>query len=144
VRALVADADQVLRQTLKMVADLDAGIEPILRRLDGTLVEYSSLAQTLAKRVNTLADSIEKTSAEVGLLSRNIDSKIGPMAESAQRSLDKAGKAFDAANDLLAEDSAPRHNLDLLLEEAAGAARSLRLLADYIEQNPDALIKGKY
>lgn len=144
VRKLVTNADQVLIQVQQMVADLDVGIKPILQRLDGTLTEYGSLAQTLAKRGNTLADSIEQTSAEIATLSRRVDSQVGPLSVSAQRSLDEAGKAFDSANDLLAEDSAQRHNLDLLLQEAAGAARSLRLLAEFIEQNPDALIKGKY
>ena len=45
---------------------------------------------------------------------------------------------------LVGEGSATRYDLDLLLKEGASAARSLRLLADYLEQNPDALIKGKY
>jgi hypothetical protein len=52
--------------------------------------------------------------------------------------------ALQSAEGLLSEGSAARYNLELLLEEGAGAARSLRLLADYREQNPDALIKGKY
>ena len=47
------------------------------------------------------------------------------------------------ARELLAEDSRTRYNLDVTLEELAAAARSLRIMADYIERNPDALIKGK-
>lgn len=143
-KALAGDADRLLVQINDTVANLEAAIKPILQRLDGTLVEYTSLGKTLSGRVNTLADSIEQTSAEINSLSREVNAQVRPLASSAQRSFDKAGSAFDSANDLLGEDSAQRHNLDLLLQEAAGAARSLRLLADYIEQNPDALIKGKY
>lgn len=143
-KALVTDADQMLVQINQTVANLEQAITPILQRLDGTLVEYANLGQTLNGRVNTLADSLEQTSAELTLLSRNINEQVGPLAASAQFSLDKAGEAFNSANELLDEDSAQRHNLDVLLQEAADAARSLRLLADYIEQNPDALIKGKY
>ena len=69
---------------------------------------------------------------------------MDPIADSAQQALKDAGKVLRSAEGLLAEDSAQRHNLDLLLQEAASAARSLRLLADYIEQNPDALIRGRY
>ena len=47
------------------------------------------------------------------------------------------------ARKFLAEDSRTRYNLDVALEELAAAARSLRLMADYLEQNPDALLKGK-
>lgn len=142
--ALAGKAGQVLVRLDETVTNLESAIKPILQRLDGTLVEYASLGQTLSGRVNTLADSIEQTSVEIASLSRDMKAQVRPLTASAQRSLDNAASAFESANELLAEDSAPRHNLDLLLQEAAGAARSLRLLADYIEQNPDALIKGKY
>ena len=48
-----------------------------------------------------------------------------------------------AAESLVSEDSNTRYNLDTTLEELAAAARSVRLMADYLEQNPDALLKGK-
>ena len=143
-QTLAPDVDQVLEEIRRLVTDLDSGVKPLLGQLDQTLTDYAELAQTLKQRVNTLADSIEKTSAQVGTLGRRIESRVEPLANSAQGAFNNAGKALQSANDLLAEDSAPRYNLDLLLQEAASAARSLRLLADYIEQNPDALIKGKY
>jgi paraquat-inducible protein B len=33
--------------------------------------------------------------------------------------------------------------LDSTLQEVSGAARALRLLADYLERHPEALIRGK-
>jgi paraquat-inducible protein B len=39
--------------------------------------------------------------------------------------------------------SPTRADLENTLKELAGAARSLRVLADYLEQHPDALLKGK-
>jgi len=142
--ALVADARGVVSQTKKLVAEIDAGVDPLLGRMDETLGDYAALAQTLSERANTLADSIEGTSAEFGRLSQRVEDRVDPIADSAQRALEDAGKALRSAEGLLAEDSAPRYNLGLLLQEAASAARSLRLLADYIEQNPDALIRGRY
>jgi paraquat-inducible protein B len=44
---------------------------------------------------------------------------------------------------ILADDSAPRYELDNALKELAGAARSMRLLAAYLEEHPESLIHGK-
>jgi len=33
--------------------------------------------------------------------------------------------------------------LNHLLQQGGGAARSLRILADYLEQHPEALLRGK-
>jgi paraquat-inducible protein B len=33
--------------------------------------------------------------------------------------------------------------LNALLKELTGAARSIRVFADYLERHPDALIRGK-
>lgn len=136
-RALVADADQAVIEARKLLADLDAGVTPLLQRADGTLDDYAALAKTARGRLTTLADSLEQTSADIGTLARDVDRKVEPLSQSAIG-------ALDAVEGLVSEGTAPRYNLELLLEEGAGAARSLRLLADYLEQNPDALIKGKY
>jgi paraquat-inducible protein B len=57
--------------------------------------------------------------------------------------LKSADSAFKSINDLVGKRSPTRADLDYTLKELAGAARSLRVLADYLEQHPDALLKGK-
>lgn len=141
---LAAEAQALIADLRLLAKDLDETVEPLAGRVDQTLEDYSVLAQTLGERATTLADNIEKTSTEVSQLSQRIEARVDPLADSAQSAIDDAGRVMRSAEGLLAEDSAPRHNLDLLLEEAASAARSLRLLADFIEQNPDALIRGRY
>jgi paraquat-inducible protein B len=143
-RSLVSNADATLAEAKKLIAHIDAQIEPLAQRMDSTFADYGGLARRFGKRLDTLADSIEATSAEIKTLTRHIDREVGPISQSAVAAFNRANKAFRSVDDLVGEGSYPRHNLDRLLEEAAGAARSLRLLADYIEQNPDALIKGKY
>ncbi len=142
--ALVSEARGLVSEMKELVADIDAGVDPLFGRMDATLGDYAALAETLSQRANSLADNIEGTSAEFGRLSQRVEARVDPIADSAQRALSDAGKVLRSAEGLLAEDSAQRHNLGLLLQEAASAARSLRLLADYIEQNPDALIRGRY
>jgi paraquat-inducible protein B len=137
VQTLLGDADKTLLAFQKLAADISSGITPLLEHADSAIVDYAELAQTASQRLNTLADSIEQTSAKIDTLSGNIDKQVAPVSRSAV-------DAFKTLESLVGEGSATRYDLDLLLKEGASAARSLRLLADYLEQNPDALIKGKY
>ncbi|WP_461210204.1 PqiB family protein [Desulfocurvus sp. DL9XJH121] len=64
--------------------------------------------------------------------------------------LPKAGAMMDQARDALAEvesamnpNSPARADLDKLLRELTDAARSLRMLVEYLERQPDALLFGK-
>ena len=44
---------------------------------------------------------------------------------------------------MVEEDSQVRYYIDIFLREMTLAARSIRALADYLERNPDALLRGK-
>ena len=142
-KSLIKHADETVVEAQRLVADIDAGINPLLQRIDATLVDYSALANTAGARVNSLADSLEATSAELRRLTGNVDSRVGAVSKSAVGAFEQARSAFKSVDGLVGEDSQPRYDLELLLKEASGAARSLRILADYLQQNPDALIKGK-
>ena len=54
-----------------------------------------------------------------------------------------AAATLQEAQSMLAANSTTRTEINRLLQELAGAARSIRLLADYLEQHPEAIIKGK-
>jgi paraquat-inducible protein B len=57
--------------------------------------------------------------------------------------MDAAESAIKSIDELVGKDSATKADLENTLQELASAARSLRLLADYLEKHPDAIIKGK-
>ena len=79
----------------------------------------------------------------VQTLGHNLDQQVQPLSDSAKAAMDQATSTLRAAENLVGEDSNTRYNLDTTLEELAAAARSVRLMADYLEQNPDALLKGR-
>ncbi|MFN8642249.1 MAG: MlaD family protein [Candidatus Binatia bacterium] len=64
------------------------------------------------------------------------------MAELDQ-TLDGARAVFDNANRLVAPDSLLGAQLGTTLDEVNRAARGVRVLADYLERHPEALIRGK-
>jgi len=59
------------------------------------------------------------------------------------RTLVSARGTLDNANILVEPNSVLSQQLDSTLQEVGGAARALRLLADYLERHPEALIRGK-
>jgi paraquat-inducible protein B len=66
------------------------------------------------------------------LLAANLNRRVGPIADSLEDSLSIA-----------AEDSPVRFELNQALRELTAAARSIRGLAEQLERNPDALLRGK-
>jgi paraquat-inducible protein B len=65
-------------------------------------------------------------------LAENLDKEIGPLAQSA-----------DDALSTLSDDSPTRYALDEALVEVGAAARSIRILAEYLERHPESLLAGK-
>ena len=57
--------------------------------------------------------------------------------------LTNASATLEEAQTMLATNSTTRTEINRLLVELAEAARSIRLLADYLEQHPESIIKGK-
>lgn len=57
--------------------------------------------------------------------------------------LASARATLDNANTVVEPNSVQRSELDQTLRELSGAARSVRVLADYLERHPEALLRGK-
>jgi paraquat-inducible protein B len=62
---------------------------------------------------------------------------------SARGTLDSGRDALDNANKLIEPNSVLGAELGNTLQEVSRAARSVRVLADYLERHPEALIRGK-
>jgi paraquat-inducible protein B len=100
--------------------------------LNGMLVSLRGLSDEVTTRVAPLAGTTDETLASLRRLADELSAQLGPLAESA-----------DEALGTLAEDSPTRYALDEALGELAAAARSIRILADYLERHPEALLSGK-
>jgi paraquat-inducible protein B len=139
----LTNLDQTLAETRTLMTSLKERLPPLIGRADQTLLAYGDLAVKLQERVDTLADGLEQTSSEIGLLARRTDSKIAMLSDTAASTVQDAGQAMRAITGLAGPGSSTRVELDRLLGEATRAARSLRMLADYLERHPEALIQGK-
>jgi paraquat-inducible protein B len=135
-RKLSDTAVETLEQTRQTVAATETA-------LTATLSDVSRLSNGTDERLGRIADKLEAALSAVQTLARDLNRQIQPLSRSAKTTMDQATATLKSAESLIGEDSHTRYNLDTTLEELAAAARSVRQMADYLEQNPDALLKGK-
>ena len=150
---------QDVRQTLSGISNLvnsqklnDAidSLYVALGSLDEVVKDFGKLTRNLDSRVGPVAASIEDAMRDAQKLVQNVDGRIGPLAselrgatDAAQSALKQAEQALAVIQDMAGRSSPVYATIDETLREVARAARSLRVLADYLERNPDALLFGK-
>jgi paraquat-inducible protein B len=87
----------------------------------------------------TKSGQIDAVEDSVADLLKNLNKTV----VSARGTLTNADTLLTGASQLIAPDSLFNAELNNMLQQGGGAARSLRVLADYLERHPEALIRGK-
>lgn len=101
--------------------------------------------KTLVKLHETLG-GVDKTVGGFGKTADGLDQTLAAARgtlTNADKMMGSADKMMGNAQQLIAPNSETVGQLDGMLQEARGAARALRLLADYLERQPESLITGK-
>jgi paraquat-inducible protein B len=133
-----------------------SGKYPTIPTIPGAFTEIVRNAGALiaelretGKTINTLLQSedtrqglkdLATTIANVKRLTGDLEKTTMPELASV---LQGASATLEETQTMLATNSSTRTEINRLLAELAEAARSIRLLADYLEQNPESIIKGK-
>ncbi len=93
-----------------------------------------------SKEVSGALVSMERTLATLDRVMTNFDENLSPTAQS---TLSEAHQTLKTIREAVSTESPLRYDLESMLQELAAASRSIRLLAEYLESNPNALIYGK-
>jgi paraquat-inducible protein B len=72
-----------------------------------------------------------------------IEMSVANLMKNLNQTLTNADKLMGNANKLIEPNSVLDTELNNMLKEGGDAARSLRVLADYLERHPEALLRGK-
>lgn len=111
------------------------------------LHNVDSQVKPLASGADLTLGEVRKTFGLAGQLVRNVDSRIPQLLASLEETSRAAGTTMKGAHkavDGLAGDNSPvRLELIKTLNELSSAARSFRILAQFIENHPEALVRGK-
>jgi paraquat-inducible protein B len=114
-------------------------LQETMPKFDEAVVHIQRLAVTLDKNSSDLSTDLQQTSAATRTALGEIElavRQIGKTMKEAEGTAISARAAIDP-------DSPVFYELTKSLREISGAARSLRLLAGYLERNPRALVFGK-
>jgi paraquat-inducible protein B len=107
-----------------------------VRRLKETLGDARKLVKRVDHQVDPLANEARQTFKDIGTLARNLNGRVGEVATSLEKTL-------TAARGVISPDSPLVVELEDTLKKISAMSQSIRELADYLEQHPEALIRGK-
>ena len=128
-----------------------------VRALNATLAETRQFVHNLDAQVPSLATNTKETLASVsgamnnvGKLAQNADQQVTQLTGSLQETVHTARVTLESAHDtmknvngVLSPASPVGYEMMKTLRELSEAARALRVLADYLERNPNAILFGK-
>jgi paraquat-inducible protein B len=139
--------------TYPEIPSVPSEIDALTTSVNGVLTELAALP--LAELVQELRSTVQGanqlisspqttgtlealalTATELQALVQTVDQQLGPLMTQVQGTL-------ASAETMVGSNSQTRYDLDSMLKELAGAARSIRVLADYLERHPEALLRGK-
>ncbi|PYQ26475.1 MAG: hypothetical protein DMF56_23895 [Acidobacteria bacterium] len=135
-----------LETALGAIGDIAARIRALpIEEIAGNLRSATARASSLLNDP-TLQDSLQRLNrslADVEKITAVGRENIGPIVESLRNAAGSAESAAARAQQLMG--NAPRQNYDIgaLVKELTRAAEAVRALASYLEENPDALLKGR-
>ncbi len=124
----VQNLNLTLQETHKLVTRLNDQIDPLMTSLT-----------TTASTARDSLDTAKKTMADLSGESKALIASAKVTLDTANSALRQAEKTLGTVSD----DSRLVFELNRTLRELSAAARSMRILTDYLERHPEAVLKGK-
>jgi paraquat-inducible protein B len=118
------------------------GLASIEDKLDSILTKVDQMPlDAMGTQVKDALVKLNTTLKDANVLIERIDTQLVPAATETLQQLHVAIANGDQA--LFGKESAGPQDLRDTLVEVAGAARAVRVLVDYLQRHPEALIRGK-
>jgi len=131
--------EEIITKFMNILHKIDGlPIEQIGNDLRDTVHGAKQIAESpeILKAIKNLNATLQETRLLVSDLRTTVTPEIRAVLEEARQSLDNAEQMLNA-------DAPLQVKMNTALEEIGGAARSMRLLMDYLERHPESLLKGK-
>jgi paraquat-inducible protein B len=113
---------------------LMASVENIIDRLEK--VPTDEIGRDVKTVLESLNNNLQKTEAMFGRINENVLPEITRTLEKIRTSLEEIEKGYG-------KDSSANQELRKALDELGEAARSIRILTEYLQRHPESLIRGK-
>ncbi|NCC52183.1 MAG: MCE family protein [Spartobacteria bacterium] len=140
-KAIVHETHSAIKGVAELVSSLasSGAISNLNATLQSTDILMTKINEDITPLMGESRDTLESvrvTLDDLQALLQKIESDIEPFLVSLTETSEKAGQAMD-------EQSPLRNEILQTMRELTKAARSVRYLTDYLEQHPEALLRGK-
>lgn len=142
-RALLRNFGEALEGVNALVKKIDVHADPLLSEGTLALREMRQTFGELNERLSAILDRSEDAMASVDNVAGEIDRRLPALMDELERTVTLTQNAMENMAAASQEDSPLMHNLQELSAEMTSAARSVRVLADYLQRHPEALLRGK-
>ncbi len=173
VPSVPSDIQQYVQQLQKLAAEINkqVDVEKLVADVQGIMAGLNKLAnspelqdalvgldrlvnaretQALPGDLHNAARSFTQTMDDTRQVVATLDKDVGPLISDTRRALDSLNVALTNATGVLQDaqlqlrqEGATNYEFINTLNEVQQAARSLRTLTDYLDQHPEAFIRGK-
>jgi paraquat-inducible protein B len=148
IKEMVDDARKTLAAIEKLANSPE--LTEAVTALNKTLQDFGKLARNLDSRVGPLTTSIEETMKDTQQLVKNVNTQVEPTLtelqetlKTAKAALQKAELSLASVSDVVDTDSILMFELTQTIKELQVMAQSINALANYLQRQPDSLIRGK-
>jgi paraquat-inducible protein B len=128
----------------------DPALDQSLQRLERSMAEVEKVAVTagqnagpIVKSLRNAAESAESAAGQVEGAVGKVSGNIDPIVQSLRNAAESAEAAAKRAEQLMGTSQKQGYDISELVRELTRAAEAVRALANYLSENPDAVIKGR-
>jgi paraquat-inducible protein B len=147
---LAASIEETLQDTRNLLRNTDKRVGSLASGLGKAVGDTRKLIRNADGQVTQVASSVDETVRDAQKVVRSVDGWVAPAADTfvstskaARAVLARAESTLGTVEGMTSESSSLRFEFTTALREISASARSLRILAEYLEQHPDALLRGK-
>jgi paraquat-inducible protein B len=128
--------NNILDSLNKQVPVLLKDMNTFVNNADSTVKNIDTAVQGVGTTFKSVTDNVNKTVKDFDVMAKSFD-KTAKAVDKTVQSMETVIKNKDSDLSLLME------NANNAMVEISGAARSLKVLTDYLERHPEALLRGK-
>ena len=132
----IKSSRQTVDEARQLVAKLDGSIDDVIANIENTLSDTRALVDNVDDQVQPLVNDLRQLIKHFDQVALSIDKQVGFVADSLNETL-------ISARGVVSEDSPLVIQLEETLQNIASMTDSIRQLADYLEQHPESLLRGK-
>ena len=138
----VFGSEDILK-TLDAIEHAASGMDTLVINLNRQLESLGDDLQATVKAADQLVSQSRQAVTGIDKNMLDLLSRFNKVAERSEETLAAVKETVSTYQALPSQDSVFGFELFQLLRELSAASRSIRAMADYLEQHPEALIKGK-